>query len=108
VVDIPTTISGSLLNSAFRPTKGIKGVLKKILKPILIRWKLRKIDYLIKNNLIISIQEHISPSREDGKRQMPNIIDDKESLIAIFKYLKKKNVWYCTGTELSEWVKENK
>jgi hypothetical protein len=105
VVDIPTTIPGSLLNSVFRPGKGIKGILKKILKPLIIRWKLKKIDYLLKNNLIISIQEHISPSREDGKRQIPNIFDDKESLKAIFKYLKKKNVWYCTGSELAEWVK---
>lgn len=101
VVDIPTTISGSLLNSVFRPGKGIKGILKKILKPLIIRWKLREIDYLIKNNLIISIQEHISPSREDGKRQTPNIFDDRESLKAIFKYLKKKNIWYCTGSELA-------
>ncbi len=80
VVDTPTTISGSLLNSVFRPGKGIKGILKKILKPLIIRWKLKKIDYLLKNNLVISIQEHISPSREDGKRQTPNIFDDKESL----------------------------
>jgi hypothetical protein len=105
VVDIPTTISGSLLNSVFRPTKGIKGILKKILKSLIIRWKLKKIDYLLKNNLVISIQEHISPSREDGKRQTPNIFDDKESLKVIFEYLKNKNVWYCTGSELTEWVK---
>jgi len=105
VVDIPTTISGSLLNSVFRPNKGIKGILKKILKPLMIRWKLKKIDYLLKNNLVISIQEHISPSREDGKRQTPNIFDDKESLKTIFKYLKKKNVWYCNCSELAEWIK---
>ena len=108
VVDIPTTISGNLLNSVFRPSKGIKGILKKILKPLIIRWKLRKIDFLLKNNLVISIQEHISPSREDGKRQTPNIFDDKESLKFIFEYLKKKNVWYCTGSELAEWVKGKK
>ena len=105
VVDIPTTIPGSLLNLVFRPGKGIKGILKKILKPLIIRWKLKKIDYLLANNLVISIQEHISPSREDGKRQTPNIFDDRESLKTIFKYLKKKNVWYCTGSELAEWVK---
>ena len=105
VVDIPTTISGSLLTSVFRPGKGIKEILKRILKPLIIRWKLKKIDYLLKNSLVVSIQEHISPSREDGKRQTPNIFDDKESLKAILEYLKKKNVWYCTGSELAEWVK---
>jgi hypothetical protein len=105
ILDIPTTILGDLLNSVFRPGKGIKGILKKILKPLIILWKLKKIDFLLANNLIISIQEHISPLREDDKRQVPNIFDDKESLKTIFKYLKKKNVWYCTGSELAEWVK---
>ena len=51
------------------------------------------------------IQEHISPSREDSKRQTPNIFDNKESLRIIFKYLKKKKVWYCTCSELAKWVK---
>ena len=105
IVDIPTTISGDLLNSTFKQGKIIKEISKKILKLLIIRWKLNKIDYLLKNNLVISIQEHISPSREDGKRQTPNIFDDRESLKTIFKYLKKKNVWYCTGSELAEWVK---
>jgi hypothetical protein len=105
IVDIPTTISGDLLNSTYKQDKRIKKTSKKILKPLMIRWKLNKIDYLLKNKLIISIQEHISPSREDGKRQIPNIFDDKEGLRIIFEYLKKKNVWYCTCSELAEWVK---
>ena len=105
IVDIPTTISGDLLHPAFKQGKRIKEILKKTLKPLIIQWTLNKIDYLLKNNLVISIQEHISPSREDGKRQIPNIFDDKESLQIIFQYLKKKNVWYCTCSELAEWVK---
>lgn len=55
------------------------------------------------NKLVISIQEHICPARDDGKRQTPNIFDDKNSLIEIFNFLKTKNVWYCTGTELAEY-----
>lgn len=105
IVDIPTTMSGSLLNFNFTQGKRVKEASKKILKLLIIRWKLNQIDYLLKNNLVISIQEHMSPSREDGKRQIPNIFDDKESLRIIFQYLKKKNVWYCTCSELAEWVK---
>ena len=106
VIDIPTTIPGSSLNSVFTSRRGLRGALRKLLKPVLLRWKLRKIKYLLKNNLIISIQEHISPTRGDGRRQTPNIFDDIDSLKAIFKYLKNKNVWYCTGSELADWINE--
>jgi hypothetical protein len=108
VIDIPTTVSGDLLNFVFRSTGGIKGLIKKSFRALIIRYKLREIDFLIKNNLVISIQEHISPSREDMNNQTPNIYDDKESLRAILKYLKNKNVWYCTGSELAEWINKNK
>lgn len=35
---------------------------------------------------------------------MPNIFDDTKSLQAIFRHLRNKNVWYCTGTELANYV----
>ncbi|WP_242785273.1 hypothetical protein [Bacillus cereus] len=35
---------------------------------------------------------------------MPNIFDDTKSLQTIFRYLRNKNVWYCTGTELASYV----
>jgi len=105
VLDIPTTIPGDLLNPIYKKRKGIKGLLKFILRPLLIKLKLREIDFLIKNGLVVSIQEHISPARVDGKRQTPNIFDDRKSLITIFRYLRKKKVWYCTGSELEDWVR---
>lgn len=105
VIDIPTTLNGSYLNAALYPNlKTLKGLIKSILKTTLIRKKLRKVDFLLKNNLVISIQEHIAPSRVDGKRQMPNIFDDQESLKTIFNHLKNHNVWYCTCSELAEYV----
>ena len=82
----------------------LMGKVKEILKNQLIKIKLNQIDFLIKNKLVISIQEHMAPSREDGRRQSPNIFDDRESLKYIFKYLNNKNVWYCTGSELAEYV----
>jgi len=54
----------------------------------------------------LSIQEQISPSREDSKRQTPNIFDNKESLGIFFKYLKKKNICYCPCSEPGKGVKE--
>jgi hypothetical protein len=106
VIDIPSTVNGGLLNGLFPPySSGIKGIIKKILKPYLLKRKLKQIDFLLNNKLVISIQEHIAPSRDDGQIQTPNIYDDKESLLAIFKYLKDKNVWYCTCTELANYVR---
>ncbi|AJG97799.1 hypothetical protein LF65_01185 [Clostridium beijerinckii] len=104
VVDIPSTVNGGLFTGKLNPNlKSIKGIIKKILQPYLINKRLIELEYLIRNNLVISIQEHIAPSRDDGRRQTPNIFDDKESLIYIFNYLKNKNVWYCTGSELAEY-----
>lgn len=104
VIDIPSTVNGGLLNGINRVELSIKGITKRVLKKPLIRWKLRELDYLLDHRLIISIQEHIAPSRDDGKRQSPNIYDDCNSLNGMFDYLKDKNVWYCTGSELAEYV----
>jgi hypothetical protein len=104
IVDIPSTLNGGLLTGVFSPNKKtLKGITKVVLKNYLIKKKLSKVDFLLENKLVISIQEHISPARDDGRRQTPNIFDDRESLKYIFNYLKDKNVWHCTGTELAEY-----
>ncbi|OZB97663.1 hypothetical protein CJP46_00350 [Paenibacillus sp. XY044] len=104
VIDIPSTVDGGLLNGIYRPDASLKGMAKRLLKTSFSRWKLRELDYLLENRLVIGIQEHISPARDDGKRQSPNIFDDCGSLQAIFRYLDGKNVWYCTGSELADYV----
>ncbi|QZY55337.1 hypothetical protein [Crassaminicella profunda] len=104
VIDIPATVYGGMFNGCVHLNiNTIKGIAKSILKPWLINKKYKELQYLLNNKLVISIQEHISPARNDSRRQKPNIFDDKESLHMIFEYLKDKNVWYCTGTELAEY-----
>ncbi len=104
VIDIPTTISGHILNRYVNPdSRIIKGTVKKLLKRQLIEREMKKIDYIIKNKLLISIEEHISPARNDGRRQLLNIFDDMEGLHEIFDHISGKNVWYCTGSELAEY-----
>lgn len=105
VIDIPTTVNGGLLTSIYNLSGNIiKRNLKKFFPHILINKKLKLIDNLLKNNLVISIQEHISPARDDGRRQTPNIYDDRLSLIKIFEYLNSKPVWFCTCSELAKYV----
>lgn len=104
VVDIPTTVNGRLLTEILNPDKKtVKGIAKTILKKYLIDKRIGEIEFLLHSKLVISIQEHISPARDDGNRQTPNIFDDRESLRYIFNCLRDKNVWYCTGTELAEY-----
>lgn len=105
VIDIPTTVNGGMLSTIYNyDCFFIKAFLKKILVNYLRNKKLKYIEYLFNNKLVISIQEHISPARDDGKIQTPNIFNDKDSLLDIFRYLKRKNVWYCTCSELASYI----
>jgi hypothetical protein len=107
VIDIPTTLDGEMFKDLLSLNPNIntlKGLVKFIFRRYFIYREIKKIDYLLKNNLIISIQEHISPARDDGRRQTPNIFDDLDSLIYIFNFLKGKNAWYCTCIELASYV----
>jgi hypothetical protein len=102
VIDIPSTFSGSYFTFK-RRNSFIRHIFKNCIRPLWIKRGLALLEYLLRNNCIISIQEHIAPSRVDGKRQTPNIFDDKESLKYIFRFLKNKNVWYATGTEIADY-----
>jgi hypothetical protein len=98
VLDVPSTVFGAMFNEPRGIMRGILG------KRATFRSGVKELEHLLRNRLVISIQEHISPARPDGCRQTPNVFDDYKSLEAIFDYLKDKNVWYCTGTELAEYV----
>ncbi len=98
VLDIPSTVFGAMFT---RPRTLVARVLGAATRA---RRGIEELDHLIKNRFVISIQEHVSPARPDGRRQTPNIFDDRESLKTIFDYLADRNVWHCTGTELAEYV----
>jgi hypothetical protein len=108
VVDIPSTFSGAIYGKLLANNKlgSLKNCLKRVLRPYLKMKLFSRLKFFIDNNLVISIQEHISPSREDFNRQSPNIFDDRLALRDILFFLKKQRVWYCTGTELSNWVSQ--
>ncbi len=66
-------------------------------------WNKKQINKLLENKQIISIEEHIAPVRPDSLVQAPNIIDDIDELRNLFTYLKSKNIWYATGTEVANY-----
>jgi hypothetical protein len=100
VIDIPSTIEGNLCSMRKYESKMIR-LAQKILKPLLRKRKLRLIIERLRKREVISIQEHIAPSRADKITQIPNIYDDKDSLCFIFEFLKRRNVWFATGTEVA-------
>jgi hypothetical protein len=67
-------------------------------------WARRQINLLLQLQQVIAVEEHIAPIRPDGVIQTPNIIDDLRDLCKLFSYLKEKNVWYATGSEVATYV----
>lgn len=107
VVDIPTSICGDIFR--FSETSALRKFAGRILgrKPIqraeFLDMQERQIRSIIEGGKLLSIQEHIAPSRTDGKRQRPNIFDDRESLYRIFGILREYDCWYATGTEVASY-----
>ena len=67
-------------------------------------WDRRQIDLLLACQQLIAIEEHIAPVRPDGLIQTPNIVDDMVDLRRLYQYLRDKNVWHATGTEIASYV----
>lgn len=97
VVDFPSTVNPSIFS---------RNLIKKIAKQILRRpHKSLKahLDGLLRNKKVISIQEHAGAIKANGIRQTPNIIDDMPVLYRIFSYLRGRNVWYATCSEIANY-----
>jgi hypothetical protein len=67
-------------------------------------WDRRQVDLLLARRQVIAIEEHIAPVRPDGLIQTPNIIDDMKDLRRLYQYLRGRNVWHATGTEIASYV----
>lgn len=67
-------------------------------------WDRRQIDLLLARRQIIAIEEHIAPIRPDGLIQTPNIVDDMDELRRLFRYLRRKDVWHATGSEIASYA----
>jgi peptidoglycan/xylan/chitin deacetylase (PgdA/CDA1 family) len=67
-------------------------------------WDRRQVDLLLQHGQVIAIAEHISPVRPDGQIQTPNLFDDMEELRRLFRYLRGKDVWHATGSEIASYV----
>jgi len=62
-----------------------------------------KIDKLLGLKAIISLQEHTSPIRTDGKIQYPNVFDDLNSISYILSKLRAHHVWWATASQVTNY-----
>jgi len=67
-------------------------------------WDRRQIDILLARRQIISIEEHIAPIRPDNDVQEPNIVDDAAELRRLYRFLRGKNVWHATCSQIAAYV----
>ena len=68
------------------------------------KWTKKQIEILLANQQIITIQEHIAKYRpHECDIQRPNIIDDINDLLELYKYLQKRKVWHATLTEIASY-----
>jgi len=108
VFSFPTTFAGnSFVRLSYITGHKKKDLQKKFFKyfqPLYNILSYKKLHTLYKQQSIISIQEHISPSTAAGTIQSANIISDIASLNKIFKYLKNKSVWYETCQTIAKYV----
>lgn len=60
----------------------------------------RKILELVASNGIISLQEHSSPIRTDGKTQFPNIVHDLPQILSVLEIVSQHSPWYATASDV--------
>lgn len=97
VVDFPSTVNPSILTR--NPVIRIAQLMLK--KPYVSLESY--LEALLHNRKVISIQEHPGAIKANGIRQTPNIIDDMPVLHRIFSYLRGRNVWYATCSEIANY-----
>jgi hypothetical protein len=59
-----------------------------------------RLSNLISNKGIVTLQEHTSPIRTDGKIQYPNVFHDKPQILEILDFCNKHEPWFATATEV--------
>lgn len=104
VVDVPSTIDGGI--TRLPPLQLLRPRAAAYFGLMLLRsraWLEAQLDALLAQRAVITVQEHITSSRPDGRMQTPNIWDDKRSLDRIFRYLRRHRVWHATCGEIASY-----
>jgi len=108
IISFPTNFPGNAFNRLTYITgnkqKDKKKKITKYLQPIYNIYAYLKLYQLYKNQNIISIQEHYSPSTSAGTVQSANIITDIESLNKIYQFMSYLSIWYATCMDIAKYI----
>jgi len=108
VIDFPTTIPGNIFVKYKYKTENVKkDLIKRVISPFHSLFDLYnkiRIRRLIVSRSILSIQEHYSPSTTRGIVQSANIHSDMSSLLKIFNFLSKFDIWYATCADIAKYM----
>lgn len=104
VLSFPTNFSGEVFKTFLKKQSGFLPILRAT-HFLLRKFKLeRHLQYLYENRLVISVQEHFTTFRADGKFQRPNVFDDLSSIQKTYSILRGADVWHATCNQIAKYV----
>jgi hypothetical protein len=104
VVDVPSTVHGglaTLIRPASLHPRRVAGALRHDWRAL--RNVRPTLAALLERRSVISVQEHITWSRPDAGRLVPNVYDDAASLRRIFAELRRHRVWHATCGDIARY-----
>jgi len=101
VLDLPSNLAGNVLPPWLRREwpKWPKRLAQRIRMKEVAR---AQILQLLEHRLPLTLQEHIAPSREDGRRQGVNLQDDRGALAWMLGEITRHPVWHAHPTEIAD------
>lgn len=100
-LELPTTLAGNVLPPWLRsewPRWPKRWWQRRRMETVLEM----QVEQLLAAGLPITIQEHIAPSREDGKRQRNNLQDDGSALDWMLNLIHRHPVWHAHPSEIAD------
>ena len=104
VLNFPTTFSGEAFKTFLKPKMESFPKLRTAYQ-FYRKFKLENhLQYLYENQYVISIQEHFTTLRADGKFQRPNVFDDLMSIRQTYSILRGADIWHASCNEIARYI----
>ena len=104
VLNFPTNFSGEVFKTFLKPKEQSFASFRAAYLLFRKFNRERHLQYLYENGLVISIQEHFTTWRADGKYQRPNVFDDLMSLKQIYSTLRGADIWHAGCNEIARYI----
>jgi hypothetical protein len=101
VLDLPSNLAGNVLPPWLRHEwhKWPKRLVQRCRMKRVAHGQIRQ---LVEHGLPLTLQEHIAPSREDGRRQGVNLQDDRSALAWMLRQACGQPLWHAHPSEIAD------